>query len=138
MSGEGKHRDAPFVEFDGNFADGLGGVAEEGNLVALGNSGDLLDGIKGSDFVVGGHDTEEVEAASAGLFEMRNIEVGLAIDLQKKEFDSALLVEGVTKVEHGAMFDRGNGNSRLSVELKLRFLRLFLCLGVDGALDGEV
>jgi hypothetical protein len=40
VGGEGEQGDAPGVELDGDFAHGLGGVAEKGDVVALGDNSD--------------------------------------------------------------------------------------------------
>ncbi len=70
VGGEGEQGDAPGVELDGDFAHGLGGVAEKGDVVALGDRGD---GINGADFVVGGHGGQQVGAAGAGRFYLRQV-----------------------------------------------------------------
>ena len=56
MTRESQKGESPVAKLEGEFSNGLGAVAEIGDLVGLGDFGDRLHGIDGADFVVGGHD----------------------------------------------------------------------------------
>lgn len=98
VGGEGQEGNAPGVKLQGDFAHGLGGVAEEGDTVALGDGGDLWDRVDGADFIVGGHHRQQVQAAGADRFYLRQVNPGLVINPEDDEFDAALLVKGLAGI----------------------------------------
>ncbi len=62
MTRESQKGESPVAILEGEFSNRLGAVAEIGDLVGLGDFGDRLDGIEGADFVVGGHDAQQVDS----------------------------------------------------------------------------
>lgn len=126
VGGEGDEVDGMGGDVQGNFSGGLYGVGVEEGLVFMGDLGEFVDGLDGSDDVVGGHDGDESGIGSERGFEGFGVDEAVLVDGELGDFD-ALVLEVAAGLQDGGVFDGADDD-----------VGVLEVLGFEGAAQGEV
>ena len=105
MAGHRQQVHAEVVHLDGDLADGLGAIAVHQDALAMGDFGDLRDGLDSADLVVGVHDGDEDGFGGDGLLDLPGVNHTVLIDRQVCGA-TALPFQIAADLGHGRVLDR--------------------------------
>ena len=126
VAGHGEEIDAEVVHLDGDLADGLGAVAVHQDAAAVGDFGDLRDGLNAADLVIGVHDGDEDGFGSDGLLDLPGVNHAVLVDRQVGGA-TALAFQVAADFGHGRMLDRRRDD-----------VVALVTMGAGDALDGVI
>ena len=135
VAGHGEKIDAEVVRLHRDLADGLGAVAMHQHAVAVGDAGDLRDGLDCADLVVGVHDGDEDGLGGDGLLNLLRVDHAMFVDGEVGGAD-AVRLQVAAHLGHGRMFDRRGDDVVATVTVGFRNSLDGVVVGL-GAAAGE-
>ena len=112
VPGDGQQVDAQVIHVHRDLADGLGRVGVHQRAVAMGDLGQLSDGLDGAHLVVGVHDGHQQGVGGDGLFQVSRVHPTVRIHRQHGDAEALCLQPGAD-LGDGRMLD-GRGDDVLA------------------------